>query len=92
VIVVPAGTSLQPIDADEVAARLVELAAAPPGGRVPDLGGSRVYSVAELARAYLRASGRRRLVLPVRLPGKAATWRWITPTEAARTRSSWPSV
>jgi uncharacterized protein YbjT (DUF2867 family) len=72
VMVVPAGTSLQPIDADEVAARMVELAADPPGGRVPDLGGPRVYAVAELARAYLRASGRRRLVLPVRLPGKAA--------------------
>jgi uncharacterized protein YbjT (DUF2867 family) len=33
-------------------------------GRVPDLGGPQVRSARDLARAYLRASGRHRRVLP----------------------------
>jgi hypothetical protein len=33
------------------------------------MGGPQVRSTQDLARAYLRASGRHRLVLPVRLPG-----------------------
>ncbi|HEU4898373.1 MAG TPA: NAD(P)H-binding protein [Actinomycetota bacterium] len=69
---VPAGWRLQPVDAGEVAARLTELALGPPAGLVPDLGGPRVYDLADLVRGYLRATGRRRPVLPVPLPGRAA--------------------
>ncbi len=69
VMIVPARTSVQPIDAGEVAGRLVELATTARVGRVPDMGGPQVRSARDLARAYLRASGRHRLVLPVRLPG-----------------------
>jgi uncharacterized protein YbjT (DUF2867 family) len=69
---VAAGVRFQPVDAGEVAARLVELALGPPAGLVPDLGGPRVYGMDELVRGYLRAAGRRRPVLPVRLPGAAA--------------------
>jgi uncharacterized protein YbjT (DUF2867 family) len=69
---IPAGFQVQPIDADEVAARLVELTLGEPAGRVPDMGGPRVYAAAELLRGYLRASDRRRLIVPVWLPGKAA--------------------
>ena len=72
VIPVPAGFRFQPVDAGEVAARLVELSLGKPSGLVPDLAGPRVYGVAELLRGYLRASHRHRLILPVRLPGKAA--------------------
>ena len=72
VIPVPAGVRFQPVDADEVAARLVELALGRPAGLVPDMGGPRVYGMAELIRGYLRASHRRRLFLPLWLPGKAA--------------------
>ncbi|MGH7480852.1 MAG: SDR family oxidoreductase [Longimicrobiales bacterium] len=72
VVPVPAGTRFQPIDADEVAARLVELALREPAGLVPDLAGPRVYSMADLIRRYLRAVQRRRPILPVRLPGRAA--------------------
>ncbi len=68
VIPVPAGFVVQPVDADEVAARLVQLALGEPAGQVPDMGGPQVLSFAELIRAYLRASGRRRRVVPVRLP------------------------
>ena len=69
VMMVPAGTSFQPIDVGEVADRLVELAVGPPAGRVPDMGGPQVRSTGDLARAYLRATGRHCHVLPVRLPG-----------------------
>ena len=55
-----------------MADRLVELALGKPAGLVPDIAGPRVYGMAELARDYLRATGRHRLILPVRLPGKAA--------------------
>ncbi len=69
----PAGFRVQPIDADEVAARLVELALGEPAGMVPDMGGPRVYGAVELLRGYLRASKRRRRpIVPVPLPGKAA--------------------
>jgi uncharacterized protein YbjT (DUF2867 family) len=68
---VPSGR-FQPVEADEVAARLVELALGEPAGLVPELGGPRVYTTSELVRGYLRASGRRRPVVSVRLPGLAA--------------------
>jgi uncharacterized protein YbjT (DUF2867 family) len=72
VVPVPAGWRVQPVDAGEVAARLAELALGPPAGLVADLGGPRVYDLADLARGYLRATGRHRPVVRVRLPGKAA--------------------
>lgn len=71
VMIVPAATSVQPIDTREVADRLVELATTAPARRVPDMGGPQVRSAQDLARAYLRVSGHHRLVLPVRLPGAA---------------------
>jgi uncharacterized protein YbjT (DUF2867 family) len=69
---VDAGFRFQPVEADEVAARLVELTLGEPAGRVPDMGGPQVYGAAELLRGYLRATRRRRLIVPVWLPGKAA--------------------
>jgi uncharacterized protein YbjT (DUF2867 family) len=73
VIPVPAGFRFQPVDAGEVAARLVELTLGEPSGLVPDMGGPRVYGATELLRGYLRASKRRRRpIVPVWLPGKAA--------------------
>ena len=72
VLPVPAGFRFQPIDAGEVAARLVELALGAPAGLVPDLGGPRVYELADLVRSYLRATHRHRPILPVWTPGGAA--------------------
>jgi uncharacterized protein YbjT (DUF2867 family) len=72
VIPVPAGFRFQPVDAGEVAARLVELALGAPAGLVPDMAGPRVYRMADLLRGYLQARRKRRLMVPVRLPGKAA--------------------
>lgn len=71
VVPVPAGLRLQPVDARDVAHRLVELTLGPPAGRVPDLVGPRVYEMSGLLRGYLAATGRRRPTLPVRIPGKA---------------------
>jgi uncharacterized protein YbjT (DUF2867 family) len=72
VIPVPVGFRFQPVDAGEVAARLVELAVGKPAGLVPDMAGPRVYEMATLIREYLRASRKHRLLVPVWLPGKAA--------------------
>jgi uncharacterized protein YbjT (DUF2867 family) len=72
VIPVPSGFQIQPIEADEVAARLVELALGAPAGLVPEMGGPRVYGMDELIRGYLRAAGKSRPMFPLRLPGMAA--------------------
>lgn len=72
VLPVLSGFRFQPVDARDVADQLVELALDKPAGLVPDLAGPRVYGMAELARSYLRAAGKRRLLLPVHAPGKAA--------------------
>ncbi|MFF2851232.1 SDR family oxidoreductase [Streptomyces sp. NPDC058001] len=66
---VPAGVADQPIEVAEVADRLAALAEGAPAGRVPDMGGPEVLGFPELARAYLRATGRRRRIVPVRLAG-----------------------
>ena len=72
VIPVPAGIRFQPVDTGEVATRLVELTLGEPSGMVPDIAGPRAYEMKDLVRSYLRATHRRRLILPVKLPGKAA--------------------
>ena len=73
VVPVPAGFRVQPVEADEVAARLVEFTLGEPVGQAPDVGGPRVYGAAEMLRSYLRASKRRRRpIVPLWLPGEAA--------------------
>jgi len=72
VVPVPSGFRFQPVDAGEVATRLVELALGAPAGLVPDMGGPRVYAMTDLVREYLRSSGKHRPIVPVWLPGKAA--------------------
>jgi uncharacterized protein YbjT (DUF2867 family) len=69
---VPAGFRVQPVDPGEVAARLVELALGEPTGRAPDMAGPEVSSWVDLFRSYLRATHRRRWVMPVRVPGSKA--------------------
>jgi uncharacterized protein YbjT (DUF2867 family) len=72
VIPIPTGARFQPVDTGEVAARLVELALAPPAGLVADIGGPRAYPMGDLLKAYLRASHKHRALVPMRVPGKAA--------------------
>jgi uncharacterized protein YbjT (DUF2867 family) len=71
VVPVPGGVRLQPVDSRDVAARLVELTLDEPAGLVPDMAGPNVYGMADLIRGYLRARGKHRLTMPVRVPGKA---------------------
>ncbi|WP_431676635.1 SDR family oxidoreductase [Kitasatospora sp. KL5] len=73
VMLLPAGVADQPVEVAEVADLLAALAAGAPAGRVPDMGGPEVRTFPDLARAYLRASGRRRPLLNVRLAGSAYT-------------------
>ncbi len=70
VLLVPSATFFQPIDVGDVADRLVELAAGAPAGRVDDIGGPEIRTMASLATAYLRSSGRRRRIVAVRVPGR----------------------
>jgi uncharacterized protein YbjT (DUF2867 family) len=76
VIPVPGGLRFQPVDPDEVSARLVELPLDKPAGLVPDLAGLRIHQMADLIRGYLRARGKRRLMLPVRMPERPAVRTW----------------
>jgi uncharacterized protein YbjT (DUF2867 family) len=72
VMVVPRGFLGQPIDAGEAAGRLVELALSGPAGRVPDIGGPEVSTLADAARRYLRVKGSRRRIIEIPVPGKTA--------------------
>ena len=72
VMPIPRGFLGQPVDAGEVADRLVELALSGPAGRVPDAGGPEVGTLAGAARTYLRITGRQRRILEVTVPGKTA--------------------
>ena len=42
-----------------------------PAGRAPDFGGPEVRALNDLAHTYLSMTGKRRLVAPIWLPGKA---------------------
>jgi uncharacterized protein YbjT (DUF2867 family) len=72
VMPIPKGFLGQPIDAGEVADRVVELALSGPAGRVPDVGGPEVSILADAARTYLQVTGRRRRILELPVPGKTA--------------------
>ena len=65
------GLRLQPVDVRDVAQRIVELASGEPAGRVADLAGPAVFEMRQLVRDYLTTAGKRRLTVPVRLPGRA---------------------
>jgi uncharacterized protein YbjT (DUF2867 family) len=72
VIPVPSGFKAQPVDPAVVADRLVELALGKPAGLVPDLAGPKIYSLKDVIRSYVKAAGKHRLFMPMRVPGKAA--------------------
>ena len=75
----------QPVDVREVAARLAALVEAGPSGRVDDLGGPQVLATTELMRTYLAATGRRRPVWTVPIPGPLSAFRHgdhLTPEHA----------
>lgn len=85
------GVRFQTVDAGEVADRLTDLALGPPAGLVPDLGGPQVLAMSDMVRDYLQATGRRRWLMPIRMPGRAyAAYRDganLTPQRAAGRRT-----
>ena len=68
-LLVPRGFRFQPIDSGEVATRLVDLALGGPAGRAPDMGGPEARTAEDVALAYLAATGQRRPLLRVPVPG-----------------------
>ncbi len=72
IVPLPAGTRFQPVDADEVADALVDLALGAPSGQVPDLAGPKIYDAENLVRSYLIAIGKNRPILKIKMPGAAA--------------------
>jgi uncharacterized protein YbjT (DUF2867 family) len=69
VLLVPHSFRFQPVDPADVADRLVQQVASGPAGRAPDFGGPEVLDLTDLARTWLQATGRRRPILPVPVPG-----------------------
>ena len=72
VIPMPSGVRFQPIDADEVAARLADLTLGPPAGQVPDIAGPKIHDAEYLLRSYLAAVGKRRWIVNIPVGGGAA--------------------
>lgn len=72
VMPVPAGFRFQPVDTRDVAVGLADLASAKPAGIAHDIAGPRVYPADELFRSYLRAANKRRPIVRMPIPGKAA--------------------
>ena len=66
------GFSFQPVEVEDVAQRLSELSTADPAGLVAPIGGPEVYSFDQLARNYLAATGKRRMIMNLPIPGQAA--------------------
>lgn len=67
---IPKDFRVQPVDIDAVAARLAELAAGEPAGRVRDVGGPQVVSLAYAVDAYASVVDRTRRQVQIPVPGK----------------------
>ncbi len=61
--------SFQPVDAGDLASRLVDLAEAGPAGRAGDFGGPQVLTVRDLAAVRRSVTGRRTALIPVPAAG-----------------------
>ena len=72
IVLLPADTRVQPVDADEVADALAELALGAPAGQAPDIAGPKIYDSEYLLRSYLVAIGKHRPIFKIRMPGAAA--------------------
>jgi len=68
----PLNFRFQPLDVDEVAGHMVELVGQGPRGRVPDIGGPETLTLRQMLPPWRKATQKRRLILPLPLPGKIA--------------------
>jgi uncharacterized protein YbjT (DUF2867 family) len=99
VVVVPKDFRCQLVDPADVADRPADLALGQPAGRVPDIGRPEVSTWAQMIRQYLRATGRRRPLVQVPMPGtkaiRAGALLVHDPPASqapARGRTSWPKA
>lgn len=72
IVPLPAETRFQPVEADEVAGALVELASGAPAGQTPDFAGPQIHDAEYLLRSYLQSIGKSRPIVRVKIPGAAA--------------------
>lgn len=64
----PLRWQFQPVEADEVAARLVEVALGQPGEVLPDFGGPEIRDFESIGRAWLKARHEERKIVNLELP------------------------
>jgi uncharacterized protein YbjT (DUF2867 family) len=67
---VPFGWKFQPVEATEVARRIVDVALGEPAGRLPDFGGPQVRDLKSLAESWLAARHERRRLVNLPMPLK----------------------
>lgn len=70
IVGVPRELRLQLLDPAEVAARMMVLLDAGPIGTAPEMGGPVALAMEDVARTYLRAKSKRRVVMRMPVPGK----------------------
>jgi len=68
-VIVPKDTRFQVLDPAHMAERLAMAVEEGPAGRLPDLGGPFAYEAADLARSYLTATGKKRILMKPNYPG-----------------------
>ncbi len=71
VVMVPKGVRSQLLDPGEVAARMASLIEQGPSGRAPDMGGPEILGFKDIAKSWLRAKKKSRIVVSVPFPGRA---------------------
>jgi uncharacterized protein YbjT (DUF2867 family) len=72
VLPLPAGFLVQPVEASEVAGRLMRCIADGPRGRVTDYGGPEVLSFREAGRQWREARHVTKRIVPIPVPGPMA--------------------
>jgi uncharacterized protein YbjT (DUF2867 family) len=72
VMALPRGFRFQPMAASDLAARLVSHVADGPAGQADALGGPQVLDLGYLARSWMQATGLRRRVLALPVPGRVS--------------------
>ncbi len=72
IVLLPRGIPLQPVAVEDVAARMVELAAGTPLGRVDDFGGPDIGSATDFARLWLESTGLQRRIAELPAFGRLA--------------------
>lgn len=72
VALIPKKFVFQPVDTDEVASRVAGLAHSSSTGLLPDVAGPEVLTAEHLARTLMAAQGRKKTMLNLPVPGKAA--------------------